>query len=444
MNKLIKRVVAGLSTMALAASMLTISALAVTPTQRMTSNYGSQTDIKTQENISALLASQDAANIYKDLNGGTIKNAIVATSKDYPDTLSAGYVSSSRSAPILYDGNNRTLDYIKKNVSKGGYIYLIGGTSVISSTFETQVRSAGYTPIRLGGKNRYETNLWCLKNTGGNYADNMLICSALNYPDALAAAATKRPVMIVNPNGMTTEQINYIKSGTTKRFTIIGGTVAVSAKVESQLKSNFGSSSVDRLGGANRYKTCDLVMKKYCNNASTWVIADGYSYQGALIGAAIASKSNGALLLSGKGVFSGGTYNNMATPKMRYLINLNCKENAISSARDYKKLHSYGVEAVFESVSQKYESGIVLKNSTLKMLSDNNSLENTAKGYYNIVKAQFPTIIGSTFTESAIYNALKNNNECYFHFYTYDTQGLRTEIMMRATKTSATFDSTTN
>ena len=426
MNKLIKRVVAGLSTMALAASMLTVSASAVTPTQRIIGSYDAHD------------TAQEAADTYKELNGGVLKNVIVATSKDYPDALSAGYVSSSRSAPILYDGDNGTLNYIKKNVSKGGYIYLIGGTSVVSSTFETRVRSAGYTPIRLGGKNRYETNLWCLKNTGGNYADNMLICSALNYPDALAAAATKRPVMIVNPNGMTTEQINYIKSGTTRRFTIIGGTVAVSAKVESQLKSNFGSSSVDRLGGANRYKTCDLVMKKYCNNASTWVIADGYSYQGALIGAAIASKSNGALLLSGKGVFSGGTYNNMATPKMRYSINLNLKEKTIgSTVWERKEHHSYGVEANFESASLKYESGIIHTNSQFHMASKNNSLANTAKGYYNIVKTLFPTIIGSTFTESAIYNALKNNKKCYFSFYAYDTKGTYTQIAFYAIYNSA-------
>ena len=39
MNKLIKRVVAGLSTMALAASMLTVSASAVTPTQRIIGSY---------------------------------------------------------------------------------------------------------------------------------------------------------------------------------------------------------------------------------------------------------------------------------------------------------------------------------------------------------------------------------------------------------------------
>ena len=426
MNKILKRVVAGLSTMALAASMLTVSAsAATTPKQRGIDNNGN----------SAGFLSRNVAHVFKELNGGKINNVIVATSKDYPDALSAGYVSTSRTAPILYDGDNVTLNYIKNNATKGSYVYLIGGTGVISSTFESQVRSAGYTPIRLGGKNRYETNLWCLKNTGGNYADNMLICSALNYPDALAAAATKRPVMIVNPNGMTTEQINYIKSGTTRRFTIIGGTVAVSAKVESQLKSNFGSSSVDRLGGANRYKTCDLVMKKYCNNASTWVIADGYNFQGALAGASLASKTNGALILSGATVFKSKTYSNLASASshtMEYYINYLVKETYTPYRENFSINNSCGISGSSTIIGIKFESGFNNYNASMNASPTNYSVtaENKARGYSDALNT-ITTNVPSSLSYNSILSAIKQGKTIQTTFECYDKKGVYIKVAVQ-------------
>ena len=426
MNKILKRVVAGLSTMALAASMLTVSAsAATTPKQRGIDNNGN----------SAGFLSRNVAHVFKELNGGKINNVIVATSKDYPDALSAGYVSTSRTAPILYDGDNVTLNYIKNNATKGSYVYLIGGTGVISSTFESQVRSAGYTPIRLGGKNRYETNLWCLKNTGGNYADNMLICSALNYPDALAAAATKRPVMIVNPNGMTTEQINYIKSGTTRKFTIVGGTGAVTTKVESQLKSNFGSSSVDRLGGANRYKTCDLVMKKYCNNASTWVIADGYNFQGALAGASLASKTNGALILSGATVFKSKTYSNLASASshtMEYYINYLVKETYTPYRENFSINNSCGISGSSTIIGIKFESGFNNYNASMNASPTNYSVtaENKARGYSDALNT-ITTNVPSSLSYNSILSAIKQGKTIQTTFECYDKKGVYIKVAVQ-------------
>lgn len=430
MKKAIKKVTACVSSAVLAISLLAVSAsAAAAPKQR---------GIKATTAGDAGSLSRNVAQVYKEINGDKLNGVIVATSKDYPDALSGGYLASYRNAPILYDGSSQTLEYIRKYVVKGSNVYLIGGSGVISTTFEQQIKSTGYNPVRLGGTNRYETNLKTLQSTSASNEAEILICSALNYPDALAASATKKPVMIVNPNGLSETQLNYIKKGKCRKFTIIGGTGAVTTAAETQLKNSFGEKSVSRLGGKTRYDTCALVMKKYCDNASTWVIADGYNYIGALTGSALASKTNSALLLSGQSVFKDNKYSNLSTANshsMEYYINYGVKESKYSYRNSGKDSTYFGVNGNYSINGYKYESGLneysgngnafPKPSATIEMLSN---------GYMQVISSHF-TEIPSTLTYNSILSSLKSGETLNISFKCYDRNGIAVNVTLKITKT---------
>lgn len=434
MKKIIKRVVACVSTAVLAANMLAISSsAAAVPTQR---------GIKATISGDAGSLSRNVAQVYKEINNGKINSVIVATSKDYPDALSGGYLSAYCDAPILYDGNSQTLNYIKKNVVRGSNVYLIGGTGVISSDFEQQVKAAGYSPIRFGGANRYDTNLTCLQSTATNDKEEILICSALNYPDALAASATQKPVMIVNPNGMSSAQINYIKNGKCRKFTIVGGNGAVSAKVETQLKNAFGSNSVTRLGGKTRYETCLLVMKKYCDNASNWVIVDGYNYQGALTAAALAGKTNAALLLSGTSVFKNKIYDSLSsanTHTNEYYINYSLKEQKYSYRTSGNDNSYFGVNGSYSVNGYKYESGFnEYSGNGNAFPKSSTTIEMMANGYIQVLNNHFSDI-PETLTYENLLASLKNGSIINTSFKSRDKNGTFVLVTVKITKTEMVY-----
>lgn len=434
MNKTVKKVTACLSSIVLAVGMLAVSAsAAAVPKQR---------GIKATTAGDAGSLSRNVAQVYKELNGDKLNGVIVATSKDYPDALSGGYLSSYRNAPILYDDSPQTLDYIKKYVVRGSNVYLIGGTEVISSAFEQQAKAAGYNLVRLGGANRYETNLRTLQSTSANNESEILICSALNYPDALASSATRKPVMIVNPNGLSEAQINYIKKGKCRKLTIIGGKGAVKENVENQLKSTFSTNNVTRLGGNTRYDTCALVMEKYCDNASTWVIADGYNYIGALTGAALASKTNAALLLSGKNVFKDNKYGNLSTANshsMDYYINFGLKESKYSYRTSSKDNTIFGVSGNYTINGYKYESGLNdFSGNGSAFPKSSSTLEMLSNGYMQIINSHF-TDIPDTLSYSNILSRLKNGESVNLSFKCYDKCNAAVNVTIKMTKTEMLF-----
>lgn len=430
MNKAIKKATACISSVVLAVSMLTVSvSAAAVPKQR---------GIKATTAGDAGSLSRNVAQVYKEINGDKLNGVIVATSKDYPDALSGGYLSANKNAPILYDGSSQTLDYIRKYVVRGSNVYLIGGSGVITATFEQQIKAAGYNPVRLGGANRYETNLKTLQSTLASNEAEILICSALNYPDALAASATKKPVMIVNPNGLSETQINYIKKGKCRKFTIIGGTGAVTTATETQLKNIFGTNTVSRLGGNTRYDTCALVMKKYCDNASTWIIADGYNYIGALAGSALANKTNAALLLSGQSVFKENKYGYLSTANshsMEYYINYGLKESKYSYRTSGKDSSNFGVSGNYTINGYKYESGLnEYSGNGSAFPKSSSTIEMLSNGYMQVINSHF-TDIPNDFNYNSILSSLKNGDPVNTSFKCYDRNNNAVNVTLKITKT---------
>lgn len=240
-----------------------------------------------------------AAEKMKSYPQAKLNSVVLAYGKNYADALSGSFLAGRRRCPIiLVDSNN--LDEVKQfvinNVAQRHTIYLLGGHAVIPESLENELKEY-FQVVRLGGKDRYETNLAAL-DWFGRYENIMIVCTGANFADALSAASLNQPILLVK-NRLTQSQLDFLKSTSVDReFIILGGTSAVSTTVEKQL-SEFGS--VKRIAGATRYETSALVAQEFYKTAPGVVLAYGENFPDGLSGGALAAYTYSPLLLVAPG-----------------------------------------------------------------------------------------------------------------------------------------------
>ncbi|MDB1948009.1 cell wall-binding repeat-containing protein [Clostridium tertium] len=227
--------------------------------------------------------------------------AVIAPGLDYPDALCATPLATKYNAPIVLAENTslknqQTLLNLLK--SKGvKTVFLVGGTGVIPSSFESELSAQGISSKRLGGKNRYETSVEIAKQVG-NSSGEVSIVSGLDFADGLSissvAATRNMPILLTEKNQLPSEVLNYLNGLNTSKTYIIGSSGAVSDNVASKL------SKVERLGGKNRYETNKNIFNKFKSslNLSNLYIASGLDFPDALSVSALAGKNSGFVVLS--------------------------------------------------------------------------------------------------------------------------------------------------
>ena len=223
-------------------------------------------------------------------------NIIVAYGDNHADALAGSYLAKVKNAPILVVNSRMesyVKDYIDANASKDGTIYLLGGEGVVSRNFANSLTSSGYNVKRLGGANRYETNMSILKESGVTNED-ILVCSASSFADSLSASAVGKPILLVNTS-LYDEQKYLLSTFDTDRFYLIGGTGAVTTTVGTELRQ-YGA--VERVAGSNRYTTSKAIADKFfAGGSDTIVIASGDDFPDGLTGGPLAMSMSSPLFL---------------------------------------------------------------------------------------------------------------------------------------------------
>ena len=236
-----------------------------------------------------------ADRLKKDMGVDTFPAAVVASGEDYPDALAGAYLAKMKKAPILLVNDAKVdaaAEYIRSNVAPGGQIYLLGGESVVPDSLRGGL--AGYDVRRLGGCDRYETNLLILREAGVADED-ILVCSGMAYADGLSASASGLPVVLVSDN-LRDEQRQFLAGTGSWQYFIIGGTGVVNESIEQSLKV-FGE--VTRLGGATRYQTSVMTAERlYGRDAKSVTFAYGLSFPDGLCGGPLALNGRGPLILA--------------------------------------------------------------------------------------------------------------------------------------------------
>ncbi len=241
--------------------------------------------------------------IAKKVNGSKLDAVVLANAYNFPDALTSTTLAGQKNAPILLIGNNendiKTLNYLKSNLKSTGTVYVVGGNGVITDSTVSKIKNIGFKNIkRLGGSDRYATNMSIVNELNVPKGSNIVIANSHSYADSLSisgvAGGKNMPIFLVNGT-LTSTTVNKIKSISPKNIFIVGDTGVVSSSVENQLKS-YGK--VTRLGGIDRFAT-SLKVANYFTGSTQKSVAVAYSHDfpDALTGGVLASKTSSPILL---------------------------------------------------------------------------------------------------------------------------------------------------
>lgn len=155
-----------------------------------------------------------------------------------------------------------------------------------SFTADTYRAVVGSMP-RLAGETRYETAGLLFDLGDWQQGGSIVLASGANYPDALAASALagdlNAPIMLTDPNGLSSETEWRIQNLKPSRVYIIGGNAAVSASAECRVAQLAGSgANIQRIAGDTRYDTSLKVASSLSNPSDTVIVTTGTNYADAL------------------------------------------------------------------------------------------------------------------------------------------------------------------
>lgn len=254
-------------------------------------------------------------------NGEGNDRAIIATSMDFADALSAGPLADVYDAPVLLSAPGDAIDgrVIDALQAKGFQrITLIGGTGVFTEKARVQLSEAGFTVDRQRGVDRYETAVGIAKQVA-NFADfggtnprtvNVYLATGVDFPDALAAgaAASDNDGVVLLTKDKAMEKFTYdFLTRERKRLPAWANGIeihTVGSQAEAAAKGAGVEDIADTNSGANRYATAVMLANKYKHKINKIAIVSGEGFADGVAAGAWVANHDGALLLTRNGFLS--------------------------------------------------------------------------------------------------------------------------------------------
>ncbi|MER7838884.1 cell wall-binding repeat-containing protein [Streptomyces sp. NPDC096040] len=149
------------------------------------------------------------------------KAAVLLNQDDVSDAPTATALAGKRQGPVLTTAKTGLSTAVKneltRTLKKGANVWMVGGTSVLTSNVSTQLKSLGYIPKRVSGTDRYDTSVKAAQTvtTSPSY---VFLASGTDYQAALPAAAaagaegtsSTGSVVLTNGKSLTSSVKSYL------------------------------------------------------------------------------------------------------------------------------------------------------------------------------------------------------------------------------------------
>lgn len=162
-------------------------------------------------------------------------------------------------------------------------------------------------PIRIGGKDRYETSIKISQAGWNSGCDTVVIANGAVFADALSAAPfaakLKAPILLSDGDNISLEMTQELERLTPKNIVIIGGEGAISKKLENSLVDRGYKCS--RIWGRNRYET-SLEIAMELENSEKIILVSGENFPDAMSIASYAAMKGIPIMLISKDTIDKG------------------------------------------------------------------------------------------------------------------------------------------
>ncbi|CAB1262741.1 cell wall-binding repeat-containing protein [Clostridium sp. MT-14] len=250
-----------------------------------------------------------AVSIAEEYSGtNSVDNIIVASGKNFPDSLAGATLAKKLDAPILLLGDSEEdlveiTKYITRCLNSDGNLYVLGGDGVISQEFLDRF-SYRYNIIRLAGTNREETASKIVDTIQPAVGTPIVIANEDNYPDALSispvAAENGYPIMITKQDKLADYIKKYIGDKKPEKIYFVGGTGSVSENVRNEVKQLTGLSdeNTPRIAGKDRYGTSLAIAKAFDFGNAVFTVVNGLDFPDAITGSVLSASKDSPILLA--------------------------------------------------------------------------------------------------------------------------------------------------
>lgn len=217
---------------------------------------------------------------------GEASAAVVARRDSPADVAVAAVLAARRQAPLLLTGpgalDDRAAAALTAHVWRGGTVAVVGGTGAVSAVVADRIAALGYTVVRHGGADRYETAAR-VAEAAGNHGPAVLVDgAALDAPAAIPVAVHQRAALLYTAGSAIPRGTRaYLDARPGWPRTVIGRTIG-------------GATSI---AGADRVATAALVAERFFPSPAAAVVAPAWRpVDGALAGRLAASAAGPVLL----------------------------------------------------------------------------------------------------------------------------------------------------
>ncbi|NUP50174.1 MAG: hypothetical protein HOW97_23115, partial [Catenulispora sp.] len=251
--------------------------------------------------------------------------AVLARSDTFPDALTGTALAIQAGGPLLLTPTG-ALDpavgaELRRALAPGSTVYLLGGTAALGPAVADAVARLGFTPVRLGGADRYGTAAIVASAISGGHPKSVLLATGTAFPDALTAGvAAGQERYSVHNSGRAAGGVVLLTDGgvmpaATRAYLdglsrVPGGTsvYAVGGPAARALDSAFpqwpGATKlvgVDRFDTAARVATSALFGRGVPGRSAVAGVATGLNFPDALAGGTLVGDQGGPLLLADAG-----------------------------------------------------------------------------------------------------------------------------------------------
>lgn len=228
----------------------------------------------------------------------------IATGRDYADALAGGPAAAQDGAPILIVEPTSIPDSVSGELQRlqPGTIYILGGTSAVSTAVESDLGFYTDSVVRLSGQNRYETAV-AVSNHITSTSGTVFLASGSSFADGLsggaAAARIGARLLLTKPNELPSSTSAELTRLVPDHIYELGGPAAISLDAGSQIREILPDARRTRLTGNNRYETSAAIAEAiWPDGASTMFYATGLDFADALSGTPSAHINDAPILLT--------------------------------------------------------------------------------------------------------------------------------------------------
>ena len=252
-------------------------------------------------------AYQTGVAIANTVNSGTVDSVVLTSGIKFQDALPGSVLSKQKDAPILLvdrtvKSSGDAFDYIKSHLKIDGTVYILGGTGIIPTEFETTLNQLGYNNIiRRGGWDQYDTALLIAQEKQAQIETPVVIAYGENFPDALSfssfAANKGWPILLTQKASLSDNVKAYLTTQKPTDVYIAGGTGVISASAEQQVKAVIPTATIHRISGWDQFDTSMAIAKEFAPSPNHIYVASGRNFPDALTGSVLAAQTGSPIVL---------------------------------------------------------------------------------------------------------------------------------------------------